>query len=80
MTCGVQVMRLVKKMKTDRVHFILGLEGMRVTLKKFEWMKNLFGVMHDNKWTMVQGLLDVVLGLSKRGSGFNVEIGVMAIS
>jgi hypothetical protein len=67
-------------MKTDRVHFILGLEGMRVTLKKFEWMKNLFGVMHDNKWTMVQGLLDVVLGLSKRGSGFNVEIGVMAIS
>jgi len=53
---------------------------MRVTLKKFEWMKNLFGVMHDNKWTMVQGLLDVVLGLSKRGSGFNVEIGVMAIS
>ena len=36
--------------------------------------------MHDNKWMMVHDLLDVVLGLSKEGGGFNVEVGVVAIN
>ena len=42
-------------------------------------MRHLHGVMHDNKWMMFQGLLDIVLGPSRR-RGFHVELGVVTIN
>lgn len=35
--------------------------------KKFEWITNLHGVLHDNEWIMLHGLRDVMLGPSKGG-------------
>lgn len=46
--------------------------------KKFKWMENIHGVLHDIKWIKFHGLLDIALGPSKRG-GSDAKVGAAAI-
>ena len=41
--------------------------------KKFEWMKNLHGVLDGNKWITIHDMPHITIGLSKRG-GSNVKL------
>ena len=42
-------------------------------------MKNLYGVLHGNKWIMSHDLKYIVLGPSKRG-GFKIKLGAVAMN
>lgn len=60
-TCDIQIISLVKKHEMVQVQFTLDLEDLS------DWMKNLHGVLHDNKWIMFVIGLQFVSSPSKRG-------------
>ena len=54
-------MELVEKPKMVHIQFTLDLEGMK-DQRIFEWMEILHNVLHGNKWILLHGLANVMLG------------------
>ena len=48
--------------------------------RKFEWMKNLRGVLHGMKWIMFHGLLDFASSPPQIWGGSNTRLGVVDTS
>lgn len=63
----IHIMCLVEKQETVQGHVTLDLEGMS-DQRKFEWMENLYGILHGTQ-VESHGLLDIGSCPLKRGGG-----------
>jgi hypothetical protein len=79
MTIEIYNLLLVEIAKTKLSHFTLHQSLKPTGSRKFEWMKNLPGVLHGMQWILIHGLPDFASSPPQRG-GSNTILGDHDIS